>query len=271
MWIAGKVLSQLGLDAGQQSLISLALKIGADLCFFSYTSPIQEIRPGSGDMASLIKRAHACGLTCGVTVDGPFERAVRDQGFTEVMHLFYKGDALEECLQHYTDGAAEEVAGAVKAGADLVMVCDDIAYKKGLYFSPRMFEVFILPHYRKLKHLVSGEALLGFHSDGNIEQVISYLCQAGYRVFSLEPEAMDLVGLKNSLPRGTAVMSGIKADWLLDSCRGVEDGEIFTYIAALAAGGGTILTSCCGVNDAGGLEKLERIYRLADRLPGWQR
>lgn len=82
------------------------MRTGADLCFFSYTGPIREIAAGSGEMASLIRNGSQYGLTCGVTVDGPFERAVRELGFMEVMHLLNKGDALEKCLRPYTALAA---------------------------------------------------------------------------------------------------------------------------------------------------------------------
>lgn len=148
---------------------------------------------------------------------------------------------------------------AGEAGPDLIMICDDIAYRQGLFFSPRMFEDMLLPHYRKLISSTCGEPVLGFHSDGNIEAVAGLLCRVGFSVFSLEPEAMDLVGIRAVLSREAVIMSGIKADWLMDPRRDAEEQEILDYISALAAGGGLILASCCGVYEAGGLAKLRCI------------
>ncbi|MGQ9558792.1 MAG: uroporphyrinogen decarboxylase family protein, partial [Desulfurispora sp.] len=83
LWIAGEVLSSLGLSPEQESLITLAAHLGTDYCFFSYTSPLESLPLQGGAMERLVQKAHAAGLRCGVTVDGPFERAVAAQGFME--------------------------------------------------------------------------------------------------------------------------------------------------------------------------------------------
>nr|WP_279221025.1 uroporphyrinogen decarboxylase family protein [Desulfofundulus salinum] len=214
-------------------------------------------------MSHLIKKAHASGLVCGVTVDGPFERTVREHGFMEVIKWFCKPDRLEEQLEKNAALAATELEAADNAGADLLLLCDDIAYTQGLYFSPEQFRSILLPFYRRLRNTISGDKLMGFHSDGNIESIISFLVEEGYSVFSLEPEAMRLVDLCRRLPENVIILSGIKAGWLMGpDPDDNEEAEMLQYINNLKNSCKLILASSCGLYNIRSLEKLKKIYRL---------
>ncbi|MGB9803563.1 uroporphyrinogen decarboxylase family protein [Desulfofundulus sp.] len=260
LWISGEVIKESGLEQTQESLVTLSSVIGADVCFFSYTSPIQNLPVNSGEMSVLIKKAHASGLVCGVTVDGPFERTVREHGFMEVMKLFYKTGHLQACLEKNTALAADEIKAADRAGADLIILCDDIAYKRGLYFSPEHFKSILLPLYRRLRNAISSDKLMGFHSDGNVESIIHSLAEEGYLAFSLEPEAMNLSELGLRLPEDAIILSGIKAEWLMGP--NLEEEEIIQYINDLKNSCKLVLTSSCGLSDMRSLERLKVIYRL---------
>lgn len=262
LWISGEILRELGLEQTQESLITLSASIGADICFLSYTSPVQSLPINSGEMSLLIKKAHALGLVCGVTVDGPFERTVREHGFIEVIKWFYNSDRLEEQLEKNTTLAADELRAADNAGADLFILCDDIAYTQGLYFSPEQFRSILLPLYRRLRNTISSDKLMGFHSDGNIESIIISLIQEGYSAFSLEPEAMHLVELCRKLPENVIILSGIKAGWLMGpDPDNNEEANMIQYITDLKNSCKLILTSSCGLSDIRSLERLKKIYR----------
>ena len=263
LWIAEEVLKGLGLARSQHSLIDLAAGLEADICFFSYSSPIRAVAVDSGEMAELIEKGHGLGLACGVAVDGPFERLVGQMGFMEVMGLFANGNALKEALQKNVLAAEKELAAAAGAGADLLVLCDDIAYNRGLYFSPGHYNAFILPLYRRLRGAVSAGAPLGFHSDGNIESIMAGFYNEGYSLFSVEPEAMNLIDLSSRLPGDVVIIAGIKADWLVGPDFGQrETGEIKDYISTLARGRRIILSSACGIPHLPALERLKGIYRL---------
>ncbi len=263
LWISGEIPRELGLEQTQESLITLSASIGADICFLSYTSPVQSLPVNSGEMSLLIKKAHASGLVCGVTVDGPFERTVREHGFMEVIKWFCKPDRLVEQLEKNAALATTELEAADNAGADLLLLCDDIAYTQGLYFSPGQFRSILLPLYRRLRNSISSDKLMGFHSDGNIESIIISLIQEGYSALSLEPEAMDLVGLCRRLPENVIILSGIKAGWLMGpDPDNNEKAEMLQYINNLKNSCKLILASSCGLPDIHSLERLKKIYRL---------
>ena len=263
LWISGAILEELGLELTQKSIVTFSNEIDADICFFSYTSPIQQLPVESKEMELNIKKAHDLGLVCGVTVDGPFERTVKEHGFLETMKLFFNQESLDEQLEQYTAMAAAELAAAEKAGADLLILCDDIAYNKGLYFSPQKFMSNLLPLYQKLRNSVK-ETTMGFHSDGNVEPILDCMTDQGYSVFSLEPEAMDLITLSRTLPKNATLLSGIKAEWLM----GTEDTffknkkDILDYIASFNNGCGLVLASLCGLSNVQNLNNLKLLYGL---------
>ena len=274
IWIPDRALRELCLEPKQESFITLSSRIGADICYFSYSSPVQELMLDSGEMGRLIKEAHDLGLVCGITVDGPFERTVGECGFMEVMCWFHdEGGRLSEYLEKYTALATAELEAAALAGADLLVLCDDIAYNQGPYFSLHDFEKLLLPLYRRLAYSTNGGAPFGFHSDGNVQKLLAGLIGAGFTLFSLEPEALDLPELCRSLPEDTILLSGIKAEWLMGPVQHDEQAEeIIQYVCSLKSRCRIVLSSLCGLTGADSLERLIRIYSLIDRsYPGAKR
>lgn len=163
--------------------------------------------------------------------------------------------------------AVEELHAAEKAGADMFILCDDIAYTKGLYFSPEQFKNILLPYYRNLKKSIKGDKPIGFHSDGNIQPIIGTLIDSGYSYFSIEPEALPLDELLTGLPEHVSVLSGIKAEWLMgpDSIDS-KIHEIIQFIQNIKNhyGRKIILGSSCGIADIQSLERLKVIYGILD-------
>lgn len=265
LWISGTVLKELGLEQTQESIIALSAGIGAELCFLSYTSPVQSISIESEEMKCNIKKAHDLGLVCGVAVDGPFQRTVKEHGFIETMRWFYQEEHLEKHFDIYTALAAAELAAAEEAGADLLILCDDIAYNKGLYFSPQQFTRKVLPLYQRLRNSVK-KITMGFHSDGNVEPVLHSMLEQGYSVFSLEPEAMDLNVLCRTLSENTILLSGIKSEWLMGADNPVKRlrKEIISNIYELRSSCNLILASLCGLCDVNGLNNLKELYKLLE-------
>jgi uroporphyrinogen decarboxylase len=267
LWISAETLEVLGFGQSQYALIDFSINIGADICFFSYTSPIQPLPVDSEKMGLLVSKAHASNLACGVTIDGPFERAVRKHGFMEVIKWFNKVDLLKEHLEKESRLAAREMEEADKAGADLLLLCDDIAYSKGLYFSPVQFLNNILPFYREIISTVKHGNVIGFHSDGDVLPIITPLVEDGFSVFSLEPEAVDLRELNLILPAEVIILSGIKSGWLMAPGPVDSDlSEVMQYVENIKRNCKLILASSCGITGHQSVERLKKIYGAADSI-----
>ena len=96
-------------------------------------------------------------------------------------------------------------AGFMKA--DFMTIAEDMSYNKGPMISRQMFEEFMLPYYRRLIPEIKKYGTKVFvDSDGNVEEMIPWLIEAGVDLVKLQkayPEFLFLGGFdKMSLLQG---------------------------------------------------------------------
>ena len=83
---------------------------------------------------------------------------------------------------------------------DYAVFNEDLAYKHGPAISPKIFEEFILPHYKKVTSFLRSHRIdiIAMDSDGNFEVLIPLLLEGG--INCLEPlevaAGMDAVVLR---------------------------------------------------------------------------
>jgi uroporphyrinogen decarboxylase len=122
-------------------------------------------------------------------------------GFENMLADFYEEPDLISDLMEMSMEYSLRVAANMKAmGVEVIGCLDDIADARGLFMGPKIYREQILPHFKKF---ISGCHSIGLkvikHSDGNLNEVISDLIDAG------------IDGLDPIDPMGNMDMSGIKA------------------------------------------------------------
>lgn len=130
-----------------------------------------------------------------------FEKAWRIRGMEELMMDFVFNPELVECLldqiAKHTGYLATRYA---QAGIDIIQFGDDIGSQQGMMFSPKHWRRYLKPRMAKIIADVkeaNPEALVFFHSDGNIEPVIPELIEIGVDILNpIQPECMDIAKLK---------------------------------------------------------------------------
>ena len=269
IWVAPAVLEGQGLPNNAAGVVELAARLGADLCFLSCRGP-QAVPNQAEVLREAVSLVHIRDLACGAVVDGPWQRLAERDGLIQLMARL--GGRLGETEQEVAlqaTVAGEELRAWCEAGVDLVLLTDDIAYNRGLYFSPRLFTRLLLPHYRELL-LTAGERRVptGFHSDGDLTLLLPALIDAGFSFFSLEPEAMDPSEVRHRYDDRFVLIGGIRAEWLSDAGgSGVGHTDLRREISSLVSTGRTILASSCGLYEPSSVAFLKRVYRAADGLP----
>ncbi len=268
IWVTPAVLESRGLPNSAAGVADFAAGLGADLCFVSCSGP-QAVSREALAQREAVSLVHERDLACGVVVDGPWQRLAERRGLIQLMAML--GGHLDETEREISSLAKlvdDEVRSWCEAGADLVLLADDIAYNRGPYFSPALFGRLLLPHYRRVLR-TAGEyrVPVGSHSDGNLTLLLPTLIDAGYSFFSLEPEAMDLSEIRRRHGDGFALIAGIRAEWL-SSVGGVRDGavDLAREISSLRRIGRVILASSCGLYESTSVAMLEKVYRAADSL-----
>ncbi len=90
---------------------------------------------------------------------------------------------------------------AAKAGVDLLTCGDDVANQKTLMFSKDIWRKFIKPRWArvfKAAKSINPDIQIKYHSDGNVEEIISELIDIGVTILNpCQPECMDLVSIKS--------------------------------------------------------------------------
>jgi uroporphyrinogen decarboxylase len=262
LWIAPAVLASEGLPNSAQGVTALAVRLGADLSFLSCSGP-QAVSDEAAALRAAVDATHARGLACGAVVNGPWQRLTEGDGLESALRRLAVDGETERRIAALARQARREVDAWDEAGADLIMLADDLAYDGGPYFAPALLDRLLLPHYRRLLLGVRRRRPIGFHSDGDLTRLLPALIQAGFACFSLEPEATRPNAVWRRFGRHVTVLSGIPAAWLTTP---VASSDVLSGLADLSRGGSLILGSACGLFEPGSVDRLKTIYRLADGI-----
>ena len=112
----------------------------------------------------------------------------------------------------------EVVRGAIRAGAEVIILGDDYAYNSGPMMSPKMFEELILPRLRKMIEMIHAEGALCIkHTDGDIYKLLDMIVDADPDGLNpIEPAAgMDLRSVKERVGDRVCLIGNIDCAHLL--------------------------------------------------------
>ena len=171
-----------------------------------------------------------------------------------LMDLLDNPSLAHHLLEMANDFAIRLARNAVRAGADVVIFGDDIAFRSGPMISPKAFEEFLLPYFTKAVHAVQEEGALCIkHSDGNIWPLLDLIVDTGVDGLNpLEPFAgMDIGEVKKIYGDRICLIGNIDCGELL--CNGsVEEVEhtVKETIKATAPDGGYIVSSSNSIHSS---------------------
>ena len=152
-----------------------------------------------------------------------------------------------EVLEIVNEFAVALARRAVRAGADLVMLGDDYAYKSGPMMSPAVYKTFLQHRLARVVQAVHEEgAFCVKHSDGNLWPILDMILDTGVDgINPLEPVAgMDIGEVKRKYGDRVCLIGNIDCGELLSwgtpqqVTRTVRD-----TIRQAAPGGGYIMSS----------------------------
>lgn len=208
-------------------------------------------------------------------VHGVFSRAWYLHGLEQTLMAFIRNPQLVDRLTRLTtDYCKEMIQVAVSAGADAVIIEDDMADKHNPFFSPRHYGKFIAPRHRELvEHAHGLGAKIVLHSDGNLWPLIDQYLELGFDGLNpLEPYAdMDLGRLKEKYGEQICLLGNIDCGELL--CHGsTEDVEaaVAAAIAAAAPNGGYVLCDSNSIHPGVKPENFIAMMKSAKRLGAYQ-
>jgi len=137
----------------------------------------------------------------GVTVTTIFETAWALRGFERMLMDFTEdpglADAILEIPFRYHLAAAKRL---VELGVDMIWTGDDVGTQQGMLISPRLWQRYFKPRMAEFissLKAINPQVKVAYHSDGNIERIISELIEIGLDVLNpVQPACMDPAKLK---------------------------------------------------------------------------
>jgi uroporphyrinogen decarboxylase len=184
----------------------------------------------------------------GTIDEGIFQRAALMTGLREfLIYLYEKPSFARELLKKHYEFALEVGNCFLDAGAEFILVGDDIADNHGPLLAPKLYEEFVYPYHKALVHsLKKRGAKVIWDTDGNVMPILSYLLDMGIDgLHPIEPTAgMNIVELQRRYMNRLCVVGGVDVVKLLPL--GSEDDveqAIVRLINEVSPGGGLILGS----------------------------
>ena len=184
----------------------------------------------------------------GTIDEGIFQRAALMTGVKEfLMSLYQKPSFARELLKRHYEFALEIGKQFLDAGAEFILVGDDIADNHGPLLAPKLYEEFVYPHHKALvQGLKKRGAKVIWDTDGNIMPILQYLLDMGIDgLHPIEPTAgMNIVELQRKYRDRLCVVGGVDVVKLLPF-GSEEDVEkaVVKLIREASSGGGLILGS----------------------------
>ncbi len=198
-------------------------------------------------------------------IDGPFSAAAKARGFEMLMR--YVHSAPQFARADFQRGVEETVVtaqAARDAGADGVILGEDVAYNKSTFFSPKQLRELYLPELRRATRGIRALGLvIFFHSDGNLDAILGDLAECDLDgIQGLEPEAGMQIGAARERVGSALTLWGNLSFEFLSATR--TDRQIADAVQDIVAANGgrgkLIIGSCGGLVQGLNIETVKRVY-----------
>jgi uroporphyrinogen decarboxylase len=164
-----------------------------------------------------------------------------------LMMLHDDPELVRRMVEMVVDVHVQLARRAVRAGADVVSLGDDYAWRTGPMMAPTQFVEFFLPGIKRVVDAVHEEGALCFkHCDGNIWSLMDYFVEAGFDgINPLEPIAgMDLGEVKRRYGDRLCLLGNVDCGYILSEATTAEVvADVKRCLREGAPGGGFILMS----------------------------
>jgi len=175
------------------------------------------------------------------------------------LQLYENRDFVLKMMDIFIDWACKAVKKINELGFDFMILPEDLAWKQGPMFSPKMFRELFLPRMKKVAENIKLPWI--YHSDGNLMPILDDLLTLGMNgLANIEPNAMDINELKKKYGRRVCLVGNIDLHYTLTQGTPEEtEAEVKKRIQEVGKGGGYILASS---NSLAGYCKPENVLAM---------
>ncbi|MBO3755268.1 MAG: hypothetical protein FGF53_10415 [Candidatus Brockarchaeota archaeon] len=200
------------------------------------------------------------------SIIGPFEitRHILGESVDKVLIAIHRDPGLVKYIfRHLGKYFSKIVETYLELGVDGLWVWEDIAYSKGPFFSPRVYEELVKPvHIQMTSSYRTRKMPTIIHTDGNVNLLIPKLIEAGFTAIQpLEVKAgMDVVELKEKYGETLSFIGNLDARKIADP-KEIE-AEISRKLPVVKMNGGYVACSDHSIPPNVSLNAFQEYMRL---------
>lgn len=134
----------------------------------------------------------------------------------------------------------------VEAGADFILLVNDVAFNAGPFISPKQFSEFVTPYYQRAVEAIKAMGVICIvHSDGNLMPVLDQMLSLkAHCLHSIDPMAgMDIAEVKRLTYPQMALMGNVQCNLLQDGPLAAIEESVLYALSNAAPGGGYVFST----------------------------
>jgi uroporphyrinogen decarboxylase len=243
---------------GMDIIIDGLIKTEADLKKVLLPDP--ESREFYQPARDFVSRHRGSNKALGITTRMGISNTYLSMGIEHFSLMLYENpDFLFKLMDMFIDWACKAIPQINDLGFDFMIIPEDLAWKQGPMFSPRMIRDLFLPRMKRVAEKIKIPWI--YHSDGNLLPILDDLFSLGMNgIANIEPNAMDIVDLKKKYGHRVCLVGNIDLHYTLTQGTPEEvDAEVKRRIREVGPGGGYILASS---NSLAGYCKPENVLAM---------
>ena len=272
IWMGTPFLEKAGFSDTLENHFRLASGLGQDMVCL----PVADDSGHKPDLGyryfepdDLKKIPDAPALFTAAVVDGPFQELVNRIGLTPLLtEWIQEPEDTLALFQNEQKNTLSLIRRCLdQTGVHAIVLTDDFAMEQGPMISPKDIDTLCTPFYRQAAESVHGAGgQLFLHSCGKITSLIPLFTTWQIDgLAAVQHQINDLDTFRQQMPCCT-IMAGIDAPLLEQHTAPAHFSDFIDTIAKLAAQGGLILCSACGLYGADHLDAIKAIYRRVDGI-----
>ncbi len=207
-----------------------------------------------------VSRYRGSNKALGITTRMGISNTYLSMGIEHFSLMLYENpDFVLKLMDRFIDWACKAVPKINDLGFDFLIVPEDLAWKQGPMFSPKMIRELFLPRMKRVAERIKIPWI--YHSDGNLLPILDDLLTLGMNgLANIEPNAMDIVELKKNYGHRVCLVGNIDLHYTLTRGTPEEtEAEVKKRIQEVGRGGGYILASS---NSLAGYCKPENVLAM---------
>ncbi|HSR11394.1 MAG TPA: uroporphyrinogen decarboxylase family protein [Thermodesulfobacteriota bacterium] len=227
---------------GMDMVIDGLIKTEADLAKISLPDPESDefYKPAREFVAQYRDSGKALGITTRMGISNTYlSMGIEHFGLS----LYENQGFLLKLMDLFIDWACKAVTKINGLGFDFMIIPEDLAWKQGPLFSPKMIRELFIPRMKKVAERIKIPWI--YHSDGNLLPIMEDLLSLGMNgIANIEPNAMDINELKKKYGKRVCLVGNIDLHYTLTRGTPEEtEAEVKKRIQEVGPGGGYILAS----------------------------